>query len=106
MVEDVDKELEEEEDKKMAEESKLNGEAEKEGEDKKMTGAEEMAKREAEAVEEGGSNDMDKGGSDKQSTSRQRIHFPKKDTGERGKKAAGQTKLNFKKVSRTSVKLT
>ena len=75
-------------------------EAAEEEEDRKMTGAEEAAdqKRKAEVVKEDGVDDMDEGDREERSTSRQRIHSPKKDGGGGTKKATGQTKLNFKKV--------
>ena len=66
----------------------MNGEIEKEEEDRKMTGTEEAAyqKQKTESVEEGGSDDMDAGNLEEQSTSPQRIHSPKKDMGERVKR--------------------
>ena len=108
-VEDVDEKAEEEEDRKMtgAEEAVYKettvedvDEKAEEEEDRKMTGAEEAAyqKRKAEEVEEGGIDDMDEGDLER-STSRQRIHSPKKNEGGGTKKATGQMKLNFKKIS-------
>ena len=75
-----------------------NKELEK-GEDSKKTDAEEAAyqKRKAEAVEEGEIADVDESDSER-SSSRQRIHSPKKDEGGGSKKATGQMKLNFKKI--------